>query len=42
MNKYSKYIAEVLGTLLIVFIGAGKRKRTIHKKQSRWKRIRKL
>ena len=23
MNKYSKYIAEVLGTLLIVFIGAG-------------------
>jgi glycerol uptake facilitator protein len=23
MNKYSKYIAEILGTLLIVFIGAG-------------------
>ncbi len=23
MNKYSKYIAELLGTLLIVFIGAG-------------------
>jgi glycerol uptake facilitator protein len=23
MNKYSKYIAEALGTLLIVFIGAG-------------------
>lgn len=23
MNKYSKYIAELLGTLLVVFIGAG-------------------
>ncbi len=23
MNKYSKYIAEILGTLLVVFIGAG-------------------
>ncbi len=23
MNKYSRYIAEILGTLLIVFIGAG-------------------
>ena len=23
MNKYSKYLAEILGTLLIVFIGAG-------------------
>ncbi len=23
MNRYSKYIAEILGTLLIVFIGAG-------------------
>jgi len=23
MNKYSKYVAEILGTLLIVFIGAG-------------------
>ena len=23
MNKYSKYVAEILGTLLLVFIGAG-------------------